>query len=107
MAIAFLGVSIGVGVGLASPESNGPGVATTVFIWLYFTTFSSAWTSVPWLYPAEANSLKSRTKGAALATACNWLFNYAVVQITPPGIQHLKWGLYLIYSIFNAAFLCH
>lgn len=31
---------------------------------------------VPWLYPAEINSLKFRTKGAALATAGDWLFNY-------------------------------
>ncbi|KAK4896916.1 hypothetical protein LTR27_005163 [Elasticomyces elasticus] len=105
MAVAFLGVSIGVGVGLASPGKHAPGIAATVFIWLYFTTFSSGWISVPWLYPAEVNSLKFRTKGAALATACDWLFNYAVVQTTPPGIEHLKWGLYLIYSVLNAVFV--
>jgi hypothetical protein len=102
MAVAFLGVSIGVGAGLASPSSHAPGIAATVFIWLYFTAFSSGWISIPWLYPAEVNSLKFRTKGAALATACDWLFNYVVVQTTPPGIHYLKWGLYLIYAIFNA-----
>jgi hypothetical protein len=32
-------------------------------------------------------------------------FNYVVVQTTPPGIHHLKWGLYLIYSILNAVFV--
>ena len=70
------------------------------------------------------NSLKFRTKGAALATACDWLFNYVsgtrkekaprviltamhqvVVQTTPLGIHHLKWGLYLIYALFNAAWV--
>ncbi|GAB1734582.1 hypothetical protein NU195Hw_Modified_627t1 [Hortaea werneckii] len=105
MAIAFLGVSIGVGVGLATPENLGPGIAAVVFIWLYFSLFSSGWISVPWLYPAEVNSLKFRTKGAALATACDWLFNYIVVQATPPGIEHLKWGYYLIYALLNAAFV--
>ncbi|KAI7657558.1 hypothetical protein KC318_g11737 [Hortaea werneckii] len=105
MAIAFLGVSIGVGVGLTMPENQGPGIAAVVFIWLYFSTFSSGWISVPWLYPAEVNSLKFRTKGAALATACDWLFNYIVVQATPPGIEHLKWGYYLIYAFLNAAFV--
>ena len=69
MTVAFIGVSIGVGVGLAMPESHSPGIAATIFIWLYFTAFSSGWISVPWLYPAEVNSLKFRTKGAALATA--------------------------------------
>ncbi|KAK5720819.1 hypothetical protein LTR15_006781 [Elasticomyces elasticus] len=105
MAVAFLGVSIGVGAGFASPGNHAPGIAATVFIWLYFTAFSSGWISVPWLYPAEVNSLKFRTKGAALATACDWLFNYVVVQTTPPGIEHLKWGLYLIYSVLNAVFV--
>ena len=106
MALAFLGVSIGVGVGLITPGSHGAGIAATAFIWLYFTTFSLlGWISVPWLYPAEVNSLRFRTKGAALATACDWLFNFVVVQTTPPGIHHLKWGLYFIYAVFNAAFV--
>lgn len=46
-----------------------------------------------------------RTKGAALATASDWLGNYIVVQTTPPGIHHLKWGLYLIYALLNVAFV--
>lgn len=105
MAVAFLGVSVGVGVGLANPDSHAPGIAATVFIWLYFTAFSAGWISVPWLYPAEINSLKFRTKGAALATACDWLFNWVVVQTTPPGIHYLKGGLYLIYAIMNALWI--
>lgn len=46
-----------------------------------------------------------RTKGAALATAMDWLFNYVVVQTTPIGIHYLHWGLYLIYAVLNAAFV--
>ena len=46
-----------------------------------------------------------RTKGAALATACDWLFNYFVVQTTPIGIHYLKWGLYLVYAVLNACFV--
>lgn len=46
MTVAFLGVSIGVGLGLVNPENHGPGIAATVFIWLYFTAFSSGWISV-------------------------------------------------------------
>lgn len=69
--------------------------------------------------------MSMRTKGAALATACDWLMNYAVVrntlptplnfrnpahtsqqvQTTPIGIHRLQWGLYLIYAVFNAAFV--
>lgn len=55
MAVAFLGVAIGVGAGLATPESHAAGIVATVFIWLYFTSFSSGWISVPWLYPGATN----------------------------------------------------
>lgn len=105
MAVAFFGVGAGVGAGSLFPDSHLPGIIATIFIWLYFTTFSSGWISVPWLYPAEVNSLSMRTKGAALATACDWLFNWVVVQSTPPGIERLGWTFYLIFALLNATFV--
>lgn len=32
--------------------------------------------SLQWLYPTEINSLSMRTKGAAIGTATNWIFNF-------------------------------
>lgn len=46
---------------------------------------------IPWLYPTEINSLPMRTKGAALATATDWITNFAIVEITPIGIQSIGW----------------
>lgn len=103
-AIAFLGIAISTEIG----HEKGaliPGVVATVFITFYFLAFGFGWVATPWLYPAEVNSLSMRTKGAALATACDWLFNYAVVQTTPIGIHYLHWGLYLVYAILNAFFV--
>ncbi|KAF2875994.1 hypothetical protein BDV95DRAFT_603372 [Massariosphaeria phaeospora] len=106
MSVAFLGIAISVGIGQGNPTSRlVPGIVATVFMFLYFTAFSFGWITVPWLYPAEINSLAMRSKGAALATASDWLFNYIVVQTTPIGIHHLGWGLYLIYAVFNASFV--
>ena len=102
--VAFLGIAISTEVS----HDNGahiPGIIATVFICLYFIAFGLGWVAVPWLYPAEINSLSMRTKGAALATAMDWLFNYCVVQTTPIGIHYLKWGLYLVYSVLNAFFV--
>ena len=103
-AVAFLGIAISTEIG----HENGahiPGIVATVFISMYFLAFGFGWVATPWLYPAEVNSLSMRTKGAALATACDWLFNYFVVQTTPIGIHYLHWGLYLVYAVFNAAFV--
>lgn len=99
--IAFLGVAISTEVG----HDLTSGIIAAVCISAYFVAFGFAWNAIPWLYPAEINSLSMRTKGAALATACDWLFNYLVVQTTPIGMHYLHWGIYLIYAVFNALFV--
>ena len=104
MAIAFLGIAISTEIS-HDKGHHIPGIVATVFITFYFLAFGFGWVAVPWLYPAEINSLSMRTKGAALATACDWLFNYVVVQTTPIGIHYLHWGLYLLYAVLNALFV--
>ncbi|PYH88513.1 MFS general substrate transporter [Aspergillus ellipticus CBS 707.79] len=51
------------------------------------------------------NSLGTRTKGAALSTATNWAMNFMVVEIMPTGIQNLGWRFYIIWTVFNFAFV--
>lgn len=53
MALAFFGVGTGLGIGTLFPDSHLPGIIATIFIWFFFTTFSSGWISVPWLYPVS------------------------------------------------------
>ncbi|KAJ6632433.1 general substrate transporter [Mycena sp. CBHHK59/15] len=81
------------------------GAGATVFFFTYYLFFGICWQGVPWLYPVEINSLSMRTKGAALATAANWLSNYLIVEITPAGIAYLGWRFYLIWMVFNAIFV--
>ncbi|KAF4544207.1 Sugar transporter [Lasiodiplodia theobromae] len=79
--------------------------ASIAFFFLYYVFFGIGWQGVPWLYPTECNSLSMRTKGAALGTATNWIFNFMVVEITPPGIASLGWQFYIIWTVFNGAFV--
>jgi hypothetical protein len=46
-----------------------------------------------------------RTKGAAVATATDWLTNFVVVEVTPKGIENLGWKFYIVWTVTNAAFL--
>jgi Sugar (and other) transporter len=55
------------------------------------------------VYPTEINSLTMRTKGAAIGAATNWILNFMVVEITPIGIQSLRWRFYIIWIVLNAA----
>ncbi|KAK3393910.1 general substrate transporter [Podospora didyma] len=79
--------------------------ASIAFFFLYYVFFGIGWQGVPWLYPTEINSLSMRTKGAALGTATNWIVNFMVVEITPPGIATLGWSFYIIWTVFNFAFI--
>lgn len=79
--------------------------ASIAFFFLYYVFFGIGWQGVPWLYPTEINSLSMRAKGAALGTATNWIFNFMVVEITPPGIESLGWKFYIIWCVMNFSFV--
>ena len=48
--------------------------------------------------------MRHRTKSAALATACDWIFNYMIVQITPVVISNIGWKTYMIFFVLNLFF---
>ena len=50
---------------------------------------------VPWIYQAEVNSLAMRTRGAAAATATNWVFGFVCTQFTSVGIRNLGYKFYI------------
>ncbi|KAB8349848.1 hypothetical protein FH972_023861 [Carpinus fangiana] len=85
--------------------ANQVAEASVAFFFLYYVFFGFGWQGVPWLYPTEINGLGTRTKGAAIGTATNWLVNFIVVEITPPAIDNLGWQFYIIWTVFNAAFV--
>ncbi|RYP66835.1 hypothetical protein DL769_005930 [Monosporascus sp. CRB-8-3] len=69
-------------------------VTTAMFI-IYHVFFGTSFSSVPWVYSAEVNSLGWRTRGAAAATATNWIGGFAVTQFTKVGVDRLGWAFYL------------
>ncbi|CAG8938796.1 unnamed protein product [Penicillium salamii] len=79
--------------------------ASVGFFFAYYLFFGLGFQSIPWLYPVEINSLAMRTKGTALSSATNWAFNFMVVEVTPVGIQNLKWKFYIIWTVLNASFV--
>ncbi|OJJ53057.1 hypothetical protein ASPSYDRAFT_62259 [Aspergillus sydowii CBS 593.65] len=81
------------------------GTASVAFFFLYHVAFGMGMLGVPWLYPTEINSLPMRTKGAAVATATNWITNFAIVEITPIGIQNIGWKFWIVWTVLNAVFL--
>ncbi|KAB8205809.1 general substrate transporter [Aspergillus parasiticus] len=86
-------------------EGQKFGSASIVFFFLFYIFFGLGMLEIPWLYPTELNSLQMRNKGAAVATATNWITNFVIVEITPIGIDSIGWKFWIVWTVFNAAFL--
>jgi len=89
---------------------TGHGAATKGIIvcsYLAVCSFASTVGPVSWTYPAEIYSLKTRGKAVSLATATNWIFNFALAWATPPGFANIAWKTYFVFGTFNFAAAIH
>ncbi|RAO71606.1 uncharacterized protein BHQ10_007618 [Talaromyces amestolkiae] len=75
------------------------GRVTTAMFFLYYFFYGTSFAKVPWVYNSEINSLAWRTRGAAAATATNWMGGFIVTQFTKVGVNNLHWRFYLMFAI--------
>ncbi|KAL1889576.1 hypothetical protein Sste5346_008825 [Sporothrix stenoceras] len=80
------------------------GNVTTSMFFLYYFTYGTSFAKVPWVFNSEINSLSWRTRGAAAATATNWIGSFAVTQFTATGVKNLGWAFYLIFAVICYAY---
>lgn len=105
-ALCWLIVSIALGLSEAGRgDSFKLGVVAVSFFFVFFACFAMGVLGVPWLYPTEINALAFRSQGASLAMATNWIMNYMVAQITPPGIENLGYKFWIIWAVICASFV--
>jgi sugar porter (SP) family MFS transporter len=57
--------------------------------------FGYSWGPIPWLM-SEVFPNSVRSKGAAMSTATNWLFNFIVGEMTPILLDLIQWRTYII-----------
>lgn len=86
-------------------DSRIMGIVAVSFFFAFFACFAMGALGVPWLYPTEVNALAFRAKGSSLAMASNWICNYMVAQITPPGIANLGYRFWIIWAVICASFV--
>jgi hypothetical protein len=85
-----------------TPLAHAAGIGAVAMLFVYLGAFAIGFQSTVWVYPSEILPLKLRQKGSSVSTASNWIFNYMVVQITPPAINNIGWRTYIIFAVFNA-----
>ena len=74
-------------------------------LYLFIAFFGATWLPLPWLYPAELNSMAVRTQANAISTMTNWISNFLVVQVLPTMTASIGAYTFLLFALANVMFL--
>ncbi|TVY28376.1 Sugar transporter STL1 [Lachnellula hyalina] len=85
--------------------ARGCGIGAAVMLFLFEGFFTIGFQATVWVYPSEILPLRLRARGSAVSTACNWIFNYMIVQITPISLDRIGYRTYIIFAVLNTAWL--
>lgn len=70
-------------IGTAKPNNDTVTKAMIAFICIFIFFFASTWGPGAWVLIGEIFPLQIRSRGVALSTASNWLWNCIIAVITP------------------------
>ncbi|KAA8649705.1 hypothetical protein EYZ11_003344 [Aspergillus tanneri] len=70
------------------------------FVMLYNVVYGFTWGPMPWLLPAEIFPLRGRSKGMALATTSNWVFNFIIGMVSPDAFAGIHGYFYVVIAGF-------
>lgn len=79
-------------------DANGATIGFLIVMYVCVAIYSCTWGTLGWIYPAELYSQGVRAKALGISTASNWLFTYAVLQLTPIMLQRIYWRTYVLFS---------
>lgn len=83
------------------------GIAAIIMTYAEAASYNLSWGPLPWLYLGEIFSNRTREIGVALGAASQWLFNFAMSQMTPHAIENIGWRTFLIFCIINYAIVVY
>lgn len=89
--VAVIGVSVGFNHTHPDPDKPGEDIANNIpavnaqiaLIAIFIFWFASTWGPGAWIVIGEIFPLPIRSRGVALSTASNWLWNTIIAVITP------------------------
>ena len=82
-------------------SAHASGSAAAAMLFIFQGAFTIGFQATVWVYPTEILPLRLRQRGSSVSTACNWIFNYMIVQITPIAIDNIGYRTYIIFAILN------
>ncbi|EDN94982.1 hypothetical protein SS1G_10857 [Sclerotinia sclerotiorum 1980 UF-70] len=81
------------------------GIGAAIVLFIFEGAFTIGFQATVWVYPSEILPLRLRQRGSSVSTACNWIFNYMIVQITPIALNNIGYKTYIIFGVLNACWV--
>ncbi|OAA63420.1 General substrate transporter [Niveomyces insectorum RCEF 264] len=89
--------------GLSSDLTNKSMASASVFFFFFaFFFFPIGYFMMPFMYAAEIAPLRTRAAVTGMATATNWIFSFAVAEISPIAFANIGWKYYFVYGCIDA-----
>lgn len=95
-------------IGVAAGDNPAAVKAMIAFICIYIFFFATTWGPGAWVVIGEVFNLPIRSRGVALSTASNWLWNCIIAVITPymVGADQADLGARVFFIWGSLCFLC-
>ncbi|KIM95830.1 hypothetical protein OIDMADRAFT_45121 [Oidiodendron maius Zn] len=100
-----LAVCTAVIAGTGGAKHGSAPTAAVVFVFLYDFFYPIGFLGQTFLYATELAPLSHRVPITAIANATQWLCQFVVAQVTPPGTTNLGSHYWIIYAVLNASFV--
>ncbi|KIW49471.1 hypothetical protein PV05_11145 [Exophiala xenobiotica] len=87
---------------IATPMTSFTAGAVAIFgIFFFYFNYGVGFQSSPWIHGIKVTPLKLRHFAGGIASASAWIWNYAVVQITQPGIESIGYKYFIVWAVLN------
>lgn len=83
------------------PSHKAAGWVACVFVWIFSIAFGYSWGPCAWIIVSEIWPLSVRAKGVSIGASSNWMNNFIIGQVTPPMMEHIRYGTFIFFGIFS------
>ncbi|OLN83349.1 Sugar transporter STL1-like protein 2 [Colletotrichum chlorophyti] len=73
------------------PGSRAMGILAVACFFLFNTFYAQGFLAIPFFYPAEITTLRTRSRGVSISVMSNWIFTFLVVMVTPTATSNIGW----------------
>ncbi|KFZ10148.1 hypothetical protein V501_05333 [Pseudogymnoascus sp. VKM F-4519 (FW-2642)] len=105
--LIFGGIAMAVALSIVCVFNQVPGLDVHVrangiysFVVIYNALYGATFGPIPWLLPAEIFPLRARSKGMALSTCSNWIFNFIIGMSSPDAFAGIHGYYYVVIAGF-------